>query len=222
MQPQPQPLLSITANRRLMLTGPSSSHMQLLTILRKLDCYKLTISDIQTSEIGIAVATLAAASPKLDVSRLATSLLQKWREMADVALFRSTAYDVEAAEAAPEGEPVAPEVIIAAEKEQARVEKMERRRRRIEEDFMASSSDEEMDCSQDSDPDFVLPKKNSQSSNGSGRTKRVYRSRTRALEAAAVTGGSEGANDAAMTTLTDPPSAEKENGMIEKTMEACV
>lgn len=138
--------------------------MQLLINLRKLDCYKLQVEDLHRSDIGVAIATLAIKHPKQEVSRLATSLLQKWRDMVESALFQTAPYDVAAADNALDGEPVAPQDLIAAEKDQLRREKLERRRQRIEEDFMAvSSSDEEKgpSGSQDPDPEWAPQSKRS-------------------------------------------------------------
>jgi hypothetical protein len=129
---------------------------QLLIILRKLDCYKLQIEDLRNTDIGSAVSTLAQRHPKPDVAQLASRILAKWRDLVETSLFNSVKYDIEAAGAAEDGEAVAPEDLIAAEKEQQRLEKLERRRLRIEEDFMAvSSSDEEMSDGPSQDPEWA-------------------------------------------------------------------
>jgi len=130
--------------------------MQLLIILRKLDCYKLQVEDLRNTDIGSAVSTLAQRHPKPDVAQLASRILAKWRDLVETSLFNSVDYDEEAAGAAVDGEAVAPEDLIAAEKEQQRLEKLERRRLRIEEDFMAvSSSDEEMSDGPSQDPEWA-------------------------------------------------------------------
>lgn len=134
----------------------SPPSLQLLNILRKLDCYKLRVEDLQRSDIGSAVATLAVHHPKPDVAKLAASLLQKWRELVENSLFQRLQYDIETARASEDGEAFAPEDLIAAEKEQQRLEKLERRRQRIEEDFMAvSSSEDERDSSESEDPEWA-------------------------------------------------------------------
>lgn len=139
--------------------------MQLLIILRKLDCYKLQVEDLRNTDIGSAVSTLAQRHPKLDVSQLASRILTKWRDLVETSLFKTTEYDVEAADAAEDGEAVAPEDLIAAEKEQQRLEKLERRRLRIEEDFMAvSDSDEEMSDAPSQDPEWAPSLRKSQQS----------------------------------------------------------
>ena len=139
--------------------------MQLLITLRKLDCYKLQVEDLRNTDIGSAVSTLAQRHPKLDVSQLASRILTKWRDLVETSLFKTTEYDVEAADAAEDGEAVAPEDLIAAEKEQQRLEKLERRRLRIEEDFMAvSDSDEEMSDAPSQDPEWAPSLRKSQQS----------------------------------------------------------
>jgi len=107
-------------------------------------------------------------------------LLQKWRDIVETSLFHPVLYDVVAASEAPEGESVAPEVLIAAEKEQQRLDKIERRRQRIEQDFMATSSDDDLiESSQGTDPEWA-PKLSNRNSGGS---KRTYRSRAYAEKA---------------------------------------
>lgn len=127
---------------------------QILTILRKLDCYKLEVEDLVRSQIGIAVATLALQHPKQDVARLAASLVDKWQRMVEEKLFHTVNYDINAALYAPDGVPSAPEELIAIEKEQKRLQNLERRRQRIQEDCMAvSTSEEEIDSDWD-DPEW--------------------------------------------------------------------
>jgi len=137
--------------------APLPSRLQLLNALRKLDCFKLEPQDMYVSGISAAVATLAARHPKPDVSRLATSLLQKWRDIVETALFQPQEYDAKAAAAAPDGESECPEDLIAAELEVARRERAERRRQRLEEDIMASDSEEDeiVPMSQEEDPDWA-------------------------------------------------------------------
>jgi hypothetical protein len=161
--------------------------MQLLINLRKLDCYKLQVEDLHRSDIGVAVATLAAQHPKQEVCRLATSLLQKWRDMVESALFQTARYDVVAAGNALDGEPVAPEDLIAAEKNQQRREKLERRRLRIEEDFMAvTSSDDEKGPLVSQDPEWAPQTKRS-----TGSTHNFRRSRAARLAAMAARDANE-------------------------------
>jgi hypothetical protein len=139
--------------------------MQLLITLRKLDCYKLQVEDLRNTGIGSAVSTLAQRNPKPDVAQLASRILAKWRDLVETSLFKSVEYDEAAATAAEDGEAVAPEDLIAAEKEQQRLEKLERRRLRIEEDFMAvSSSDDEMSDGPSQDPEWAPIFKKSQQS----------------------------------------------------------
>jgi hypothetical protein len=139
--------------------------LQLLITLRKLDCYKLQVEDLRNTGIGSAVATLAQQHPKPDVAQLASRILAKWRDLVETSLFKGVEYDVEAANEAEDGEAVAPEDLIAAEKEQQRLEKLERRRLRIEEDFMAvSSSDDEMSEGPSQDPEWAPTFKKSQPS----------------------------------------------------------
>jgi hypothetical protein len=127
---------------------------QILTILRKLDCYKLEVEDLFHSQIGIAVATLALQHPKQDVARLAASILDKWQRMVKEKLFHTVNYDINAALYAPDGVPSAPEELIAIEKEQKRLDDLERRRQRIQEDCMAvSTSEDEIDSDWD-DPEW--------------------------------------------------------------------
>ena len=116
-------------------------------VLRKLDCYRLENSDLCSTDIGTAVATLASHHPKPEVSRLALSILQKWRSLTeDVSFLPIEGYNIDEASKAPEGESVAPEVLIAAEKARLRQEKLERRRMRLlEQDFLATSSESEED-----------------------------------------------------------------------------
>ena len=167
--------------------------LQLLDLLRKLDCYRLRVEDLQRSDIGSAVATLATSHPKPDVARLAASLLQKWRDLVENSLFQRLEYDLEAAAAAEDGEAFAPEDLIAAEKEQQRLEKLERRRLRIEEDFMAvSSSEDEKDGSEEEDPEWAPQLKKTGPTNSidfrrsrSGRQRAVER-----MAAAAAAAGS--------------------------------
>ena len=47
------------------LLDPSSSYYLLLNTLRKLDCYRLELSEISATEIGRAAATVAAQHPRL-------------------------------------------------------------------------------------------------------------------------------------------------------------
>lgn len=49
---------------RAVLADPGSSMQLLLNTLRKLDCYRLQPSDVSSSEIGRACATLAAYHPR--------------------------------------------------------------------------------------------------------------------------------------------------------------
>ena len=146
--------------------------LQLLIILRKLDCYKLQVADLQRTDISAAVATLAAKHPKPAVAKLASSILQKWRDIVETSLFQPNAYDVDTAQAAPDGEAAAPEDLIEAEKEQQRLDKLDRRRQRIEEDFMAvSSSDDEKSETASEDPEWApsgAPRRSSASSGGGG------------------------------------------------------
>lgn len=125
-----------------------------MTILRKLDCYKLEVEDLFRSQIGVAVATLAVQHPKQDVARLAASILEKWQKMVEEKLFHTIDYDISAALYAPDGVPSAPEELIAIEKEQKRMEALERRRQRIQEDCMAVSTSEDEINSDWDDPEW--------------------------------------------------------------------
>lgn len=129
--------------------------MQLLTTLRKLDCYRLEVADLVSTDVGTAVATLATHHPKPDVARLALCLLQKWGSIDKDLKFYPINYNVDLANAAPEGEAQAPEVYIAAEKVRLKTEKLERRRRRLLEDnfLESSSSDSEVEKASKSNED---------------------------------------------------------------------
>jgi hypothetical protein len=185
----------------LLTTAPLLLLPQLLTALRKLDCYKLQVQDLQASGIGAAVATLASCHPKPEVAALATSLLQKWRDLVETQLFQPLAYDAQAAGAAPEGDAECPEDLMAAEREAARLERLERRRLRLEQDFMASSSEDEIaTASEEEDPDWA-PQVGAK---GGGR-----RSKSARVAEAAAAGGGGGATRGVLAvevvTLPDAP-----------------
>ena len=76
----PQDITSL----RDLLQKPETEKQALLTALRKLDCYRLQLQDLASTQIGSAVATLAASHPKLEVARLAAAVLEKWRAMVEV------------------------------------------------------------------------------------------------------------------------------------------
>ncbi|KAL4539473.1 hypothetical protein Ndes2437B_g02155 [Nannochloris sp. 'desiccata'] len=170
-----------------LLVASQTKH-ELLIILRKLDCYNLQVEDLRNTDIGSAVSTLAQRHPKPDVAQLASRILAKWRDLVETSLFKSVEYDVEAAGVAEDGEAVAPEDLIAAEKEQQRLEKLERRRLRIEEDFMAvSSSDEEMSEGPSQDPEWApITQKKSQQSQQAPPKNPVSLRRSRSGRAAAA------------------------------------
>ena len=130
---------------------PSTPMQELLLILRKLECYQLEIKDIERSGIGHVVKTLAALHPRDAVSTSASKLLKKWWRMIRNQLFSiQDTYDVDEAENAPEGEALAPEVFIEADKEQERLERLQRKRQRIEDDVLCSSTDDDIeDASED-------------------------------------------------------------------------
>jgi hypothetical protein len=58
---------------------PSQSKHVLLRTLRKVDCYRLDLNDLMQTGLAAAVATLAAHSPRLEVSKLAAAILDKWK-----------------------------------------------------------------------------------------------------------------------------------------------
>lgn len=96
----------IASLRSLLLDAGSSKHA-LLCALRKLDCYRLELHDLQRSGIGAAVATLTA-HPKPEVARFAAALLDKLRAVAEATLFPRLPYDAAAAAAAPTARPRRP------------------------------------------------------------------------------------------------------------------
>lgn len=117
------------------------------------------------SNIGSAVATLTR-HPKLDISKLAASLLSKWRAMVEEALFKRQPYDVMLAMAAPESlpedaPPPPPPVAAAAppDDEAAAQHKLQQERRRRKEARLLGSDDEDAesidsDSGSDSDSDW--------------------------------------------------------------------
>lgn len=136
------------ASLRCLLLDASRSKHELLCALRKLDCYRLELTDLERSGIGGAVSTLTM-HPKPEVARFAAALLDKLRAVAESTLFPRVPYDVVAAAAAPDGEAQTPEEAIAIA---ARLAKAERRARQIEAqqhagrlEILSSSDDEDED-----------------------------------------------------------------------------
>lgn len=113
------------------------------------------MNDLLNSEIGIAIATLSSSHPKVEVSKLAQALLHKWKALLVARCFKAIPYDTEAAAQAPDGEPEAPAVAIAAEEKVRRREAAQRRRQRELEYLMDSDFDEVLTPdSETEDPSF--------------------------------------------------------------------